>query len=497
MTAQDVQSSLYYIHVDSQDDERLRENSRGCLTGDHGFEVTESCGVPNVDSRSVNEREVFRDRSHYTITSQQGVSSDSHCGPSPNNPQNIAQIVRKPVASHVQQGVESSPTKPEPPSARIIGPRAMGQRIQPVNSPDTGSAYGKENLALRKRSARPAAARSLSPAKPPTFESSTRSNHSQKVDPISNDTSWEPPSFSSERTYYGKPDEPGSTLTLKEDCPSLTLIRRYDGSQKNVGRILNDFSAHHKEASQAIHIITAGYSIFQSPNNMKPPVLQGPVFECRLGRLRRHSKSPESGQINTHGNDNRNPRMSIDFRRRGRPHSEETSDLRKTPAHPEDLVSGSIKVFGFLSPWNGTCEFSSSFTGQTLKCRHTAPTPGSQAVTVSELRFNLPSSSTTGVASPRMLRSPDRPKTAKRASYFSSRHKSESSIGEDHAQHLQIEDPMNSPTLSLGREKAGGGFGGKQAKLGKLIVEAEGLKMLDLVVAANMGLWWKAYEKSA
>lgn len=31
---------------------------------------------------------------------------------------------------------------------------------------------------------------------------------------------------------------------------------------------------------------------------------------------------------------------------------------------------------------------------------------------------------------------------------------------------------------------------GKQAKLGKLIVEDEGLKMLDLVVAANMGVWW-------
>jgi len=42
---------------------------------------------------------------------------------------------------------------------------------------------------------------------------------------------------------------------------------------------------------------------------------------------------------------------------------------------------------------------------------------------------------------------------------------------------------------------AGGGFGGKRAKLGKLIIEDEGLKMLDLVVAANMSLWWRAYEK--
>ena len=49
--------------------------------------------------------------------------------------------------------------------------------------------------------------------------------------------------------------------------------------------------------------------------------------------------------------------------------------------------------------------------------------------------------------------------------------------------------------LSLGQERAGGGFGGRQAKLGKLIVEGEGLAMLDLVVAANMGIWWRGYER--
>ena len=49
--------------------------------------------------------------------------------------------------------------------------------------------------------------------------------------------------------------------------------------------------------------------------------------------------------------------------------------------------------------------------------------------------------------------------------------------------------------LSLGQELAGGGFAGKQAKLGKLIIEGEGLLMMDLLVAANMGLWFRAYEK--
>lgn len=44
--------------------------------------------------------------------------------------------------------------------------------------------------------------------------------------------------------------------------------------------------------------------------------------------------------------------------------------------------------------------------------------------------------------------------------------------------------------LSLGQELAGGGFKGNKAKLGKLVVEPEGLEMLDLLVAANMGVWW-------
>jgi hypothetical protein len=50
--------------------------------------------------------------------------------------------------------------------------------------------------------------------------------------------------------------------------------------------------------------------------------------------------------------------------------------------------------------------------------------------------------------------------------------------------------------LSLGQEFAGGGFAGKQAKLGKIILDDEGLKMMDLLVAANLALWWRAYEKS-
>lgn len=54
-------------------------------------------------------------------------------------------------------------------------------------------------------------------------------------------------------------------------------------------------------------------------------------------------------------------------------------------------------------------------------------------------------------------------------------------------------DEANRLSLRLGREKAGGGFRGHSAKLGKLIIEDEGLKMCDLVVGAAMGVWWQHY----
>jgi hypothetical protein len=126
-----------------------------------------------------------------------------------------------------------------------------------------------------------------------------------------------------------------------------------------------------------------------------------------------------------------------------------------------------------------------------LQCKHILENPSSAATEVSELRFNLPTGSTT-----RSIVSTD---TGVRRSSMISRpalHR-----------HSTSDDLTNSPLpsgfldeygnidLSLGQERAGGGFQGKQAKLGKLIIEDEGVKMLDLIVAANLALWWRAYER--
>lgn len=225
----------------------------------------------------------------------------------------------------------------------------------------------------------------------------------------------------------------------------------------------------------------------------------------------------------------------------------------------------------FNSPWNGTCTFSSSVNGRSLKCKHMISGPtgiaahgegeANPAVTVAELRFNTPfqaanirhqaaqhhphHSSASHISShpqnpnDAMFQDPNatskrasisqflnpnnysrqrahsgphssspadnqRPnfnpsaimrKTSLRASRFARQNQfgnshprrstSTSSGGED-----SDEDRLD---LSLARELAGGGIRGKSAKLGKLVIEDEGFKMLDLVVASCMAVWWRGY----
>lgn len=272
-----------------------------------------------------------------------------------------------------------------------------------------------------------------------------------------------------------------------------------------------------------------------------------------------------------------------------------------TPDGPSKLKSG---YYVFTSPWNGTCTFTNSVNGRSLKCKHMIPTPGGfippngeaeapPAVTVAELRFNTPfqaanlhshahhathkphpnhlspftQSQIQTQSLPRLNDNPNdnhssdggplqpsssnnshtsatrnslsqllnpntysRPRahtgpgsnppplpastpTASRANlnpstlirrtslraqrfarqsqfHSTSHHRSTSNSSGGDLDHDSDEDRLD---FSLAREPAGGGLRGKSAKLGKLVIEDEGIKMLDLVVAACMAVWWRGY----
>ncbi|KAJ6014568.1 hypothetical protein N7540_009159 [Penicillium herquei] len=231
----------------------------------------------------------------------------------------------------------------------------------------------------------------------------------------------------------------------------------------------------------------------------------------------------------------------------------------------------------FNSPWNGTCTFSSSVNGRSLKCKHMVQGPSggaafpageidpNPAVTVAEIRFNTPfqaanlryhaasrsthhphpfsptsssipdpptsdsskrgslsqflnpntyarprahsgpNSSSTQSQSSDPARPPFNPaallrRTSLRAGRFA--HQQTNRFGHQpfHRRTRSGSTSSGGPDsdderldFSLARELAGGGMRGKSAKLGKLIIEDEGIKMLDLVVAACMAVWWRGY----
>ncbi|KAL9033236.1 MAG: hypothetical protein Q9180_006053 [Flavoplaca navasiana] len=502
VTAQDVRSSLYYIHVDSQDDERIRESMENCN--------------PDPDQSSTAHRTPIHPRTGSAI--EGSLSTDltgvkSHLKPSQSafdDPQlplsdssRLTTILRKPVTQSSRPNSQAAQTSLKPSKAHIIGPRAMHPRLHSVDSPGLRPAHGKENLMPRRWSEQPPPVTSSAPLKTaaeryPTaspqgsMSSCGQMSGSQNVDQ----------GASPERSSL---EERVLMDQLRGDIPSLTLIRRYDGSQWNVGKILNacqpgksiDNLAHYQPDHIAIRISTPGYSKYHSPG-VEASFATPHVFERRLLKPQRRSEGKTLLDHNPGTANQRTSRMSIDFRKWSKPHVDSPHNLDERSNRSSESKSTDIKGYNFHSPWNGTCEFSTGVTGQSLKCKHTAPEQGSQAKTVSELRFNLPTSGSLGAASPTILRSPGRPQKSKNNSYFSNKRGSESIYSEASDKiRTNDEDEDEHFDLSLGQERAGGGFGGKQAKLGKLIVEPEGLKMLDLVVAANMGLWWKVYERSA
>jgi hypothetical protein len=158
----------------------------------------------------------------------------------------------------------------------------------------------------------------------------------------------------------------------------------------------------------------------------------------------------------------------------------------------------------FNSPWDGRCEFRTGNGGKSLQCRHIIQLPATAynplsppptakgssskwayAPMVSELRFNLPSTE--------LFKGREGSTSHQLHGHFSKLLRLDHRDDDDSSDE---DDGLVSPfDLNLGREKAGGGNRGTRVKLGKLIIHDEGLKMLDLVVATNIGIWWGSWER--
>lgn len=282
---------------------------------------------------------------------------------------------------------------------------------------------------------------------------------------------------------------------------SLTLIRRNPGTseQWNVARIrdppvheisstkintaLADRRIKKSGAPLYLDILNPGYAAFSASSSS---TIDSPLEHDDIVLRRRlylpGSKTADHSYVTS-------SRSSMDA-------SSMASSLRKSIDRDAPHVDWRNKGYSFTSPWDGQCEFNTSTSGRSLKCRHHLRN-GQIAEEVSELRFNLPVSSLG--ASDTLSSNGD-----KRRSILNplqnklqeSIRKRDSATILQHAEDDSDNESIDRMDLSLGREKAGGGLGGKRVKLGKLIIHPEGMLMLDLLVAANVGLWWRAWEKA-
>ncbi|KAJ5504106.1 hypothetical protein N7463_006980 [Penicillium fimorum] len=364
----------------------------------------------------------------------------------------------------------------------------------------------------------------------------------------------------------------------------ITLIRRdpTSGTQWNVATIS---TPRMDRNSVDIEISTPGYNRFAGSNEIPSLSSLAANLPLGIGRLP-NSAIPQSLPTEQPKEQPTGPRK---FHRQlcvSKPYDDSVA-TDYSNGHTPDGPSSSSKLksgyYVFTSPWNGTCTFTNSVNGRSLKCKHMIPTPGgfvppnggaeappaitptnpiqitSPPFTQSQIQSlprpnensnenNLgpdgeplrPSSSSNSYGSakrnslshllnpntyarPRAHTGPGTPpplpasppadplqsfhpsnllrRTSLRAQRFarqnqlhpatqfrSYRSRSNSSGGD--VDYDSDEDRLD---LSLAREPAGGGLRGKSAKLGKLVIEDEGIKMLDLVVAACMAVWWRGY----
>lgn len=546
VTAQDVQSSLYYLHIDDPADDDL--GAATYLSQDIE-EAGDQMAHPLLDEKSPEAvirkplaPESSRTRSHLL---ELPSGAYSNLQPSSQGPQPRDQVGRKPVNCSFSRGTELSMSSSVAPSSGLLGPRPFHQRLHSADCAAHDPVADPGDLSSRRWSEQPPAL----PLRPELRRKEVRSeqrirgwaNKSTKSDSGIGNTLQQSHWWS-----VGKSTGPGHRndgarngidySPLRKRDNSITLIRRDPGSggQWNIGKILTGSSSQDDgdrewRASQStalsgranstinIEINVPGYLKFTIANatdssdsskenraNLKPAL---PELRIRPDRVFRRELWTKASASDRHSECSSQPansdascrsdffRPSFGFRRG----SSADGEKHKRRVSPEGKPP-SIKDYTFRSPWNGLCEFTSGIAGRSLKCKHTLPNNSnpsaavSESVIVSELRFNLPSSKT---FRSKNCGSESSAKSAvsKRSSVFSTHHTR--TVSADSADGVEDDagDEGDRMDLSLGQEYAGGGFGGKAAKLGKLIVEDEGLKMLDLLVAANMGVWWRVWER--
>lgn len=459
VSAQDVQSSLYYVHFNTNSDVEAMQHQTPSSVNSNAAEL------PSIQEDASRRKPVPPPRSPLrkspSPVGRLSYQAESQPASSPTNLPSRAksQIARKPVLSDITNAAPSHPSTldlPVLPSRRPLpSPPAedegYGSSLTPNDAyPKTYSwnASKDDNHSDTSKSTPPVGSLTIIRRDPATSSQwNVASIRDPPVEEVSSAALLSP-------TLDSKPRKGGAPLWLDITNPGY---QQFDPSNRSDSRISTSTNS------------SEGDSV---PEGTFRRRLYLPGSRLGDRRWMQKSSRPSPTAISAHHTDNAG--------------SSSYPDL--TPPLMDRRSAG----YSFFSPWDGRCDFSTSKSGRALRCRHLLPN-NQGSTEVSELRFNLP---TTNKQAPAPTSTAE-----KRGSYFHRRFKSTDSWGggpsPDGEQELPtyMVDADGKLDLSLGQERAGGGFGGKQAKLGKLIVHPDGVAMLDLLVAANIGLWWRAWER--
>lgn len=527
MTVADIESCLYYVHVYGAEDEKLRQ---ALLS-----ESNQSIGHIAVGrEQRIQGGEAVRRKSLKP-------ESNAHLDTPTSLPPKISplnqlpttlyssgpQVVKKPVGWQIRPTVArcmESPTDYSPP--RLVGPRPMNQRPHLADNYVLQPSPERLNIDIKRLGQPPDDSPLLRPR--PQRKPLHRPDAPERVEDGAEDFPHIAEDLYPDTTSGLQQDTKTNNSSYEQDF-SLILIRRYANMQWNVGNIsrlsavtrsdnlTNTNHASSAETSQDgifIEIPTAGYAKFAE----KEPQTNGKENLSPAQKISRPMHIQNNGQLhfqrriqvvnfNKMGSQRRavenssEPSLSKQHRfsskfklHRHSQYMESNEEVERLPLQLSPTQPAvDPRGYTFRSPWGGVCEFNVGVANRSLKCRHisspsrTHSTKKIQPTSVSELRFNLPSSKS-------LSASPPRKSKTWRSSTSSRPNSLDSPASETSGDFSWPNDDRLD--LSLGQEHAGGGFGGKQAKLGKLIIENEGLKMLDILVAANIGIWWRVYEKT-
>ncbi len=551
VTAEDVASSLYYFHLNTEDDARFLDEDQPAVAEEMTAFKEKSLPRKPLPDSARSSLDLNRQMTSVSLSAG-GASGVPRRKPVTTEP--AAQV----SSQQSDQGIRNRLRRP-------LGPRPMVSESPSANK----SLPGVENRPW------------MSMSQSQDSASTSRTSFEIAMSPQSKDMPISKKQFDDDEAF------------------SISIIRRdpSSGAQWNIGMVSGYSTSnelnHGRSSPQkkpkkgnfdiSIHLSTPGYVPFRNPVpagnaatsmtgaaikfgdgfNMDQPEtptasnwsfyrlvkMEGSNFWSRPSIQHRKTLTGFSGKHITH-------------RRSSRNSSEVGCGDLPQDFHDNGLDFGESQSKGymFISPWGGRCKFSTRGNGRSLRCMHTLPAPVSASNTngstpfrqssepVSELRFNLPSatfslSSTSKSATKRSsvvsgspkfrnLRKkfsphktqPQLPSRSHPTSYAamypsdgedtpppppSSYHVTDSSEGEvppplpmkahpfpysTNATHEESDDHDPPLDLGIGQEKAGGGNRGKRAKLGKLVIHHEGFKMLDLVVAANIGVWWSVWE---